>query len=224
MRPIFIALLATNFAFPLMGQDDQGWTDLFDGNEIQGWENPFDWGEAVAADGEIRLTASKKFFLVAPGRYADFVFEGEIMLPRGKANSGFMFRCHKDSTHPKIVYGYQAEVDGSDRRWSGGLYDEGRRGWIWPSKKGRSKDTETLTYEEESQAYFKREEVAGALDRDGWNKYRITCKGNRLKIEVNDVVTTDIEDDTDAEGHIAIQHHGEQGQTYRFRNLRIKEI
>ncbi|MEJ6719623.1 MAG: hypothetical protein ACJAT6_000731 [Akkermansiaceae bacterium] len=28
----------------------------------------------------------------------------------------------------------------------------------------------------------------------------------------------------DASGVIAIQHHGEKGQTYRFRNLRIKEV
>jgi len=38
------------------------------------------------------------------------------------------------------------------------------------------------------------------------------------------VVTTDIEDDADAEGVIGIQHHGEKGQTYKFRNLRIKEL
>ena len=37
-------------------------------------------------------------------------------------------------------------------------------------------------------------------------------------------VTTDITDDRDATGPIAIQHHGEKGATYRFRNLRIKEL
>ena len=31
-------------------------------------------------------------------------------------------------------------------------------------------------------------------------------------------------DDLDSEGYIAIQHHGEKGQVYRFRNLRIKEL
>ena len=29
---------------------------------------------------------------------------------------------------------------------------------------------------------------------------------------------------TDAKGPVGIQHHGEKGQTYRFRNLRIKEL
>ena len=45
-----------------------------------------------------------------------------------------------------------------------------------------------------------------------------------MKIEVNGVVTTDVEDTKDATGVIAIQHHGEKGKTYKFRNLRIKEL
>jgi hypothetical protein len=28
----------------------------------------------------------------------------------------------------------------------------------------------------------------------------------------------------DAEGHIALQHHGEKGLTYKFRNVRIKVL
>lgn len=30
--------------------------------------------------------------------------------------------------------------------------------------------------------------------------------------------------DTDAKGHLGIQHHGEKGQTYMFRNLRLKTL
>jgi hypothetical protein len=28
----------------------------------------------------------------------------------------------------------------------------------------------------------------------------------------------------DADGHIAIQHHGEKGLTYKFRNIKIQEL
>ena len=38
------------------------------------------------------------------------------------------------------------------------------------------------------------------------------------------MVTTEIEDDKDSSGVIGIQHHGEKGQTYKFRNLRVKEL
>jgi 3-keto-disaccharide hydrolase len=217
----FAFVLYTLVVVPFSAAEEAGWTDLFNGKDLTGWKNPYEWGEAKVVDGEIHLTANKKFFLVVEKPYADFVFEGEVKLPEGKANSGFMFRCHVE---PNKAYGYQAEVDGSDRCWSGGIYDEGRRGWLWPSKTGRTKEKEALKHEQESQAHFQKPEVRDALKRNDWNKYRITCKGNQFKIEVNGVVTTEYEDDMDAEGFLAIQHHGEKGQTYRFRNLRVKEL
>ncbi|TWU27488.1 hypothetical protein Pla144_22620 [Bythopirellula polymerisocia] len=201
--------------------EEENWIELFNGKDTSGWRNPYDWGNAEVVDGEIHLTADKKFFLLTEEDFGDFVFEGEVKLPQGEANSGFMFRCHVE---PNNVYGYQAEVDGSDRNWSGGLYDEGRRQWIWPSQSGRTTDKEFLKYEQESHDFFARPEIAAAFDRDGWNRYRITCQGDSIKIEVNDVVTTDIHDDLDKRGPIGIQHHGEKGQTYSFRNLRIREL
>jgi hypothetical protein len=122
-----------------------------------------------------------------------------------------MFRAHVE---PNKVFGYQAEVDGdANRKWSGGLYDEGRRQWFISPVKADA----------DSVAAF-RKRAGDAFKRNDWNKYRITCKGNKITIEVNGVVTTDIEDDKDATGPIGIQHHGEKGQTYMFRNLRIKEL
>jgi hypothetical protein len=108
--------------------EEDGFTPLFDGKTLTGWKNPYEWGQAEVVDGEIRLTADRKFFLVTEKSYTDFVFEGEILLPEGQANSGFMFRANVGKNK---VFGYQAEVDGSpDRKWSGGLYDEGRRAWF----------------------------------------------------------------------------------------------
>ena len=124
--------------------------------------------------------------------------------------AGFMFRAQSG---PNKVFGYQSEVDGSTRNWSGGLYDEGRRKWFISPKKS----------DKESVAAFLRR-AGKTFKRNDWNTYRITCKGNHIKIEVNGVVTTDITDDKDSSGVIGIQHHGEKGQTYKFRNLRIKEI
>ena len=31
-----------------------------------------------------------------------------------------------------VCYGYQIEEDPSSREWSGGIYEEGRRGWLYP--------------------------------------------------------------------------------------------
>ena len=216
-----VALLSAGAISTSEAQDADGWVNLFDGKTTEGWKNPYEWGEIKVVDGEIHLKANKKFFLVTEKDYGDFEFEAEINLPEGKANSGFMFRCHVQKNK---VFGYQAEVDGSDRRWSGGLYDEGRRGWVWPPKKGRTKDAEILKREAKGQAHFKKPDVSGALKRTGWNKYRIVCKGDHLQIFVNGVQTTDIKDSTDASGPIGIQHHGEKGQVYRFRNLRVRAL
>jgi hypothetical protein len=186
----------------------EGWTPLFDGQTLQGWTNPYAWGKAWAEDGQIVLQADRKFFLVAEKQYRDFIFEGEVKMPEGKSNSGFMFRCH---VQPNKVFGYQAEVDPSDRQWSGGLYDEGRRGWLNPGKGGL-----------DAKDFVQR--TKGAFDRDGWSRYRIHCVGPNIRIYVNDVLTTDYVDTMDREGYLAIQHHGEKGQIYRFRNLRIREL
>lgn len=174
--------------------------ELFDGTTTKGWTKPFDWGEVKVEGGQIHLTASKKFFLVTEKTYRDFVLEGEVYCPVG-GNSGFQFRCHY---MPNKLWGYQAEVDTSDRKWAGGLYDEGRRGWLV-----------NLKDKPEAQAAFKNGE---------WNKYRVEANGDHIKIFVNGVQTVDFQDSMDAEGHIAIQHHGEKGLTYKFRNLRIKVL
>ena len=203
--------------------EDDGFTALFDGKTLTGWKNPYEWGKAEIVDSEIHLTADRKFFLVTEKNYTDFVFAGEILLPAGQANSGFMFRAHVEKNK---VFGYQAEVDGSaDRKWSGGLYDEGRRAWFISPRHNAGKDAtaEEKKACEDSIAAF-RQRAGEAFKRNDWNQYRITCQGKKLKIEVNGVVTTDVEDDKDASGPVGIQHHGEKGQTYRFRNLRIKEL
>ncbi len=205
---LFLAASLLNSSF---AEEKDGFTPLFDGKSTAGWTNPYAWGEIKVVDGEIHLTANKKFFLVTEKTYSDFIFEGEIMLPSGQANSGFMFRAHAE---PNKVFGYQAEVDGdAKRKWSGGLYDEGRRTWFISPIKGNKQSEESF-----------RQRAGDTFKRNDWNKYRITCKGKSIKIEVNGVVTTDVEDDKDASGVIGIQHHGEKGQTYKFRNLRIKEL
>lgn len=189
---------------------ETGWVSLFDGKTLNGWNNPYDHGEATAVDGEVHLLGDKKFFLCTERVYTNFIFEAEIMLPEGKANSGFMFRCHVE---PNKVYGYQAEVDPTDRAWSGGLYDEARRNWLNPTKPVDSPSAVAF-----------REKTEGALKRNDWNKYKIKAEGPHLQIWVNGVLCTDYTDDMDASGYIGLQHHGEKGQTYKFRNIRIKEI
>jgi hypothetical protein len=194
------------------------WIDLFNGKDLAHWQNPYDWGKAEVVDGEIHLTTEKsKWFLSTVKEYSDFIFEVEVKMPEGKCNSGFLFRSHKSKNR---MFGYQAEVDPSGRKWSGGLYDEGRRGWFISPNRDHAKSKEA---KEQSIAAFV-ERAGDCFKRHDWNKYRIECRGGHIKISVNGVTTTDIHDQKDAKGYIALQHHGEKGQIYRFRNIRIMEL
>jgi hypothetical protein len=183
---------------------DDGWTDLFNGKDLTGWKNPYEWGEAKVVDGVIELTGNKKFFLTTEKQFSDFELEVQVMLPaEGKANSGVMFRCHVEKNK---VFGYQAECDPTDRAWTGGLYDEGRRKWLFPKTEERGK-TKLVQ-----------------APKGEWISYKIKCVGDHLQIFINGKQTVDYKDDVDAKGYLGLQHHGEKGQTYRFRNIRIKEI
>lgn len=186
-----------------------GWRELFDGRTLAGWYNPYEWGEAWVEDGEVRLRADRKFFLVTRDSFADFELEAEVMVPELPSNSGIMFRAHVE---PNDVYGYQAEVDPTARRWSGGLYDEGRRLWLHPAQ-GDS-----------AAGVAFREGPGGAFDPSGWNRYRIRAVGDSLTIHVNDRLTTAYRDTVDRVGVIGLQHHGEAGKVYRFRNVRVREV
>ena len=204
---VLLVLLLLVGAKPAVAEEsgaEAGWTDLFNGKDLAGWENPYEWGEAWVEDGVICLKAEKKFFLVTQETYGDFELEAQIMLPKeGTSNSGIMYRCHVEKNK---VFGYQAECDASDRAWTGGLYDEGRRGWLAPKQDEAGKT----------------KLVKAPLGE--WIHYRIKCVGDHLQVWVNDKQTTDYHDDVDAKGHIGIQHHGEKGQVYRFKGIRIRSI
>lgn len=216
MKYCFLVLFpfyASLFLPPLGAEKSkQKWVNLFNGKDLSGWHNPYSHGEFKVVKGVIELIANKKFFLAYDQKFSDFILEAEIKLPEGKANSGFLFRSQKRENGS--MFGYQAEVDGSDRNWSGGLYDEGRRGWIHPKKPIIN------PYNDE---HWKKNR-SGAFKRSDWNHYKIRCLGEHIQIWVNGIKTTDLKDSTDAKGFIAIQHHGEKGQVYRFKNIKILEL
>ena len=210
---VLFPFFATLFLSPLGAEKSkQKWVNLFNGKDFSGWHNPYSHGEFKVVKGVIELIANKKFFLAYDQKFSDFILEAEIKLPEGKANSGFLFRSQKRENGS--MFGYQAEVDGSDRNWSGGLYDEGRRGWIHPKKPIIN------PYNDE---HWKKDR-SGAFKRSDWNHYKIRCLEEHIQIWVNGIKTTDLKDSTDAKGFIAIQHHGEKGQVYRFKNIKILEL
>ncbi len=68
-------------------------------------------------------------------QYADFVLELDFK-PDPEFNSGVQIRSESRPDYQNgRVHGYQVEIDTTPRAWTGGIYDEGRRGWLAPLDK-----------------------------------------------------------------------------------------
>jgi hypothetical protein len=189
---------------------EEPWTPLFDGKSTAGWVQR--GGKAVYAveDGALvgrTVLGEKNSFLCPPRDYADFVLEFEVWVdPR--LNSGVQVRSLSDPAYRGgVVHGYQVEIDASERGWSGGIYDEQRRGWLAgppPREAGRR----------------------NALRAGEWNRYRVKANGDRLRTWVNDAPVSDLVDGMTRSGFIGFQVHeaSEAGLAVRWRNLRIREL
>jgi len=207
---LIVSFVAASFVNASEGppKDDAGFVPLFDGKTLDGWKKVV--GEATyrVEDGKIvgEVGPGPNTFLRTEKTYGDFVLKVELKL-EVPGNSGIQFRSHQKpetDKNPGRVYGYQMEVDPTDRKWSGGIYDEGRRGWLY-----------NLKDQPEKQAAFK---------LNDWNEYVIEAKGDQIRTWVNGVPVAELKDDADAEGFIALQvHSGKQGKIL-WRNIRIKEL
>ena len=146
-------------------------------------------------------------WLVSDATYGDYIMEFDAKTDP-LLNSGMMVRGQSRPDYRNgVVHGYQTEIDPSPRAWSGGMYDEQRRQWLYS---------------------LGRNEAARRTFRSGdWNHYRIEAIGNRLRTWINGVPATDTVDDTDARGFIAFQVHAipdeqaRKGPEARFRAVRI---
>ena len=201
---------------PVPTTPESEFTPLFDGASLDGWrvvggdatfrvEN----GEIVGVCDNTRANT----FLRTDKTYRDFEFRAQFRWDQ-PSNSGIQFRSHQrpssDEVDPGRVYGYQFELDPTQRAWSGGLYEEGRRGWI-------------VKLEGEDNL-----ERRAAVKLNGWNDVVIECRGNRIRTWLNGVSIVNHEDaDTNwalAEGFFALQVHSGGSGAMRWRNLRLMEL
>jgi len=206
-----IFLIMFLFAASAFGQSDNGWVDLFNGKNLKGWEQLNGNAEYKVENGEIvgvSTLHSPNSFLATKKKYGNFILEYEMKMDRG-LNSGVQIRSESNKEYNNgRVHGYQVECDDSERRWTAGIYDEARRGWLYP-----------LEYNPASKKLYKNGE---------WNKFRVEAVGNKIRTWLNGKPVANLVDDMTPEGFIALQVHGignkkeEAGKSIRWRNIRIK--
>jgi hypothetical protein len=191
-----------------------GWVSLFDGKTLNGWRQATGTANYSVENGMITGTTvvnSPNSFLVTQKEYGDFVLELDNKVDDTTSNSGVQTRSHFDQAANNgagKVYGRQVEIDPSQRRWSGGIYDEGRRDWLYPLELNPKAKT--------------------AYKVGQWNHFKIECIGNTIKTWINGVPVAYMVDTVDRSGFIGLQVHsiggnaGEAGKKIYFKNIRIK--
>ncbi len=213
MKKYLSVLISLSFIITNGNAQSKGWINLFDGKTLNGWKRLAGTAEYSVENGMIVGTTvlhSGNTFLATEKEYGNFILELDIKIESVKGNSGVQTRSHYDAAAKDgkgLVYGRQVEVDPSARKWSGGIYDEGRRKWLYP-----------LTLNTKAQNAFKVNE---------FNHYKIECIGNEMKTWLNGVATAYLVDTIDDKGFIALQVHqisdsNEAGKKIYFKNIRIK--
>ena len=193
-----------------MAQSTTLWTPLFNGKDLKGWKQLNGKARYTVQNGEIvgtTVAGEPNSFLATDKDYGDFILEFEFKVD-STMNSGVQFHSlSKPEYQNGRVHGYQYEIDPSKRGWTGGIYDEARRDWLYPLDLNPSART--------------------AFKQGQWNKARIECIGHNIRTWINGVPAAYVIDDITPKGFIALQVHAigkndTPGKEIRWRNLRIQ--
>lgn len=208
MKKQSLLLIAMLLVLTASAQEPK-WQDLFNGKNLKGWTKLNGNAEFKVIDKTI-VGVSKmntpNTFLATKKNYDNFILEFDFKVDNG-LNSGVQFRSNSLKEYQNgRVHGYQFEIDPSNRGWTGGIYDEARRGWLY-----------TMDYNEAGKTAFKHEV---------WNKARIEAVGTSIRTWINGVLCTDLLDDVDPTGFIALQVHSIgnkdlEGKIVAWKNIRI---
>ena len=182
---------------------EEGFTPIFDGRTLAGWEGSeefFRVREDFIVGGLADAPTPRNEFLCRREEVGDFDLRLSFYLQEG-VNSGVQFRSQRiPGSHETI--GYQADL--GEGYW-GALYDESRRNRVLAGPEGSV--------------------IEEALDRDGWNRYRILAEGPRIQLWINGRQTVDYVETDDSvarRGRICLQiHSGPPGEA-RFMDLRMR--
>lgn len=189
---------------------------LFDGQTLDGWRvtggNAAFRVEDSAIVGTCKNSTPNTFLRTVREDFRDFEFRCQFRwdIP---GNSGIQFRSGHKAPRPGqdegVVFGYQYEIDESERAWTAGVHEESRRGWIVPLK-GEANEPKRR-----------------AVRHDGWNDVVIRCEGPRVRTWLNGMLIADFTDEAEEAlpaGFFALQIHWGESSQLRWRNLAVKEL
>lgn len=215
MKQVFLCVVLLSIHLLATAQTLNKWTSLFDGKTLNGWKKGAGAADYKVENGAIvgtTVVAKTNSFLITDNEFDDFVLELEAKIDDTTSNSGIQLRSHLDASANDgkgKVFGYQCELDPSARKWTGGIYDEGRRDWLYP-----------MSLDKEGQNAFKLHE---------FNKIKVECFGHTIRTWINGVPAAMVVDTFDKKGFLGLQVHAvgtadEAGKNVYFKNIRIMRI
>ena len=197
-----------------------GFTALFNGQDLSGWTPRGGTCQFEAKDGQIIGTcvagSNSTYLCTDKSDFRNFVFTCDMKW-LADGNTGVMFRAQRknaDKTGPdgrptETVFGPQAEMEGfsQDRHWSGGIYGQSCGGYFYP-----------LWLKEHRKA-------RSALKPDAWNRLTISANGDVVKTWINGIpIAHWVDDGTYPQGFFGLQIHKGVSGTVLWKNIRVKEL
>jgi hypothetical protein len=215
VRVLSSALLVLGSVTLGLGQDDPGFTSVFDGKSLEGWVLMGKKGEGYGVrDGVIYCAKGGGGNLYTQREYADFVLRFEFKMEEG-SNNGIGIRAPLQGGASTLGMEIQILEEGAalagkwgplrETQFHGSVYD------VIPAKKG-------------------------ALKKPGeWNTQEIVAQGRQIKVTVNGqvILNADLNSVTNRatlekhpgilrdRGHVGFLGHDDY---IEFRNIRIKEL
>ncbi len=185
---------------------EDGFVPMFDGKTLRGWQTTGNW--IAEEDGVVALHPRQgehgwqryDAYLTTARKYKDFVLDLEFKIGKG-GNSGVFLRVGDPTNH--VSTGFEVQILDTHGKKNPGNHDCG--GVIGTAAPAKNM----------------------AKPAGEWNRYIITCKGNKLKVVLNGEQIIDLEldksamKDRPAEGYIGFQ---DEAKPVWYRNVRIKEL
>jgi hypothetical protein len=211
---------------------EEGFTSLFDGNDLSGWDcDPRFWsvkdGAIIGQVAEGTKVDNHTYAIWKGGPVKDFELRMKVRWTKG--NSGIDYRAERieKDRHGRplkwTIEGYQADIT---EGWMCSLYN-----WNKPG----AQPGQFVIVEAENMAFITTMELADPnflrrhyFDPGGWNEFTIIARGSHIIERLNGYQTVEFIDNgpqARKEGLIGMQvHTGSKAQLFEFKDIWLKPI
>jgi hypothetical protein len=220
-RRALLILSALGLCTPILAEEKDGFTPLFDGKTLEGWTfivKPDKDGKRAdpkatwsVANGMIHCTGKPNGCLVTQKDYADYVLKVKWRWPaegRG-GNSGVLLHVQDEKYWPTSIEAQMLV---------------GRAGDLLLTNPPDAKlEGENSRQDPKLERCFRRVETKEPVEKKlgEWNEMEVTCRGGDIMLVINGITVNEGKNGNLHSGRIALQSEGAE---LDFKDIRIKSL